>query len=808
MSRVLLIALLLPFSALRAQDFSGLEGKDLTRVEDLELAASNGMLALLGVGKPLKNGRIDRVSVREDRERRLVIVVALSGFPNGGIQATVLDQTKHAQRWLNNPKVTFDSATGQAEITVELSGQAPEGTAFESTYLKLGINKRNSSVGKEFMFLLPKKWQLAVRPENIVVNVRPVPIGRATQTDPATSNRYRLGGAPAPAAPPPPPPGPGRARPMIVPASDRVARRADVRVAAEAPETETRPFSLTAEYGNRLVIDLRPAAAGKIKVEATWSQGGALALILNGPGQTGYYARQDGASPLRLEFDLTPELLAKGEGWRVSLANFSRAAASGSIRALYPAGSGAVESSIIATKVFIPQSVAIRQRAVFTAGLTSSQTDSGLTGPAAEPIDLLATLRSDVNFDLQRVSEILGISSRVYPDRNTAKGTFYFLPRAYHLRWDPSARYGMSILYRTDTPDSNSAQVQMSAHLNAGIGTADLNIAALLLQAYVRRNNQRFSELRLLRMPLDSAPKLSFADDLRHLYDVPTDRVVIREISDALAEVRVDWVTDARTATDMQTELVTRGLSGRAVLNPQGQTVSSQSVPVDISLRDPGTYGLLSWRRGEPWRNETRYPVTVKRLHALMLDVQDGTPTVLSWALGDSVLPPQARLMVDTTVVPAWVDTLALRTWVEYTVAQRCDPCDRQALTDIRGGSSFAERQLITFQTLTPLADMSAAVITVQVRSRYLRPEAGAMQEAAALMLNADTRDFPATAIYPPVLEDSTATPPPFFEYKVTVVMRDGTEHAGASWIPSSRLRVFIGTAQVRQSLGFVPGTP
>ncbi len=800
MHRFLIIALLVPLYGLHAQDFSGLEGKDLTRVDDLDIVASNGVLSLLGPGRGLNNAKIDRVQVREDRERRLVVIVSYSGLPRGGLQATVLDQTKRPQRYLDAPKVNIDSSTNQVEITVNMDSHAPEGTSLESTYLKLSYNKQGKSVGKEFQFLLPKRWQLAIRPENMIVLVRPAPIGRAR--DAAAANRYRLdlgGGTP----PPQPPPQPGR------PIRTIGVRRMEMRAAAVEPELQTRPFSLTDEFGNRLVLDVRPAAAGKIVVAATWSQPVALAMILNGPGQTGYYARQDGNSPLRLEFDVTAELFAKGEGWRVSLVNFSRGPASGSLQLTYPTGTGSVQSTISTTKIRIAPSIAIRPTAVFTTGLTAAQRDSGMSGPGNETIDLLGGLQSDVNFDVHRASEMLGISGRLYKDRNAAAGTFYFLPRAYHLRWDPSARYGMSILYRTDSPDTNTAQVQMSAHLNAGIGTNDLNIAALLLQSYVRRNHLPGTELRLLRMPLDAAPKLSFSDDLHRLYDVPVDRVVIREISDALAEVRVDWVTDARTATDMQTELLARGLSGQAVLDPQGEVVASQGIPVDISLRDPATYGLLNWRREELWRNETHYPITVKRLHALMLDAQDGTPTVLSWALGDSVLQPQGRLQVDTATVPTWVDANALRMWIEYGVAQRCETCDRQALADIRGGASFAERQSITFTMLTPLASIAgSAAITVQVRSRYLRPDAVTMQEAAPLTLSADSRDFPATTIYPPAVEDSASLPGPFFEYRLNVVMSDGTQHAGTTWIPSSALTVFIGTVQVRQSLGFLPGTP
>jgi hypothetical protein len=802
---MLTAALLLPCPSLQGQNFSGLESKELTALQDLDLLASNGLLSLLNAGKNI-NGRIDHVLVRADRERQLVILVSYSGFQPGGFTATVEDQTKQPQHWLNHPHVDSDSLPGQVEITVDLdTTHVPEGTLLESTYLKLGFNKRGKGLGKEYRFLLPKKWQRAIRPENVVVVVRPVPIGAAGRSDPATVNRFRVNGSVPP--PPPPPPGPGPGGVVAGGAGRYRERRVFVReTAAAGPATEARPFSIAA--GNRFVVDIRPAAAGKIVADATWGQPGALALILNGPGQTSYYARQDGTSPLHLEFDLTPGQLSLGEGWRLSVVNFGGAPADGSVRVSFPTGSGTFVSPILATRVIVPQTVVMRPGAVFTAGLTTAQRDSGLRGPGAETINLLEALHTDpaVNFDMRQVAEVLGINSQLYRDQGVTSGTFYFVPRAFHLVWDPSSLFDMSILYRTSAEGADSAKVQMSTHLDAGIGTTDISIAALLLQAYVRKHHLPLTELRLVRMPLDSTPRLSFADDLRRLYDISADHVVIREISDALAEARVDWVTDERTATDMQTELVAHGLSGQAMLSPQGHAAPVQSVPVKISLRDPETYGSVAWRRGEMWRNETRYPITVKRLHALMLDVPSGEPTVLSWSLGDSVVQPHGRLLIDSTVVPSWVDSLSLRAWIEYGVAQNCESCDQLALADISGGTVMLRRQNITFRTLTPLADIGASALTIEVRSRYLRPDATTLGNAPPLVLGLDSHEFTGAPIFPPPAVDTTANAAPSFEYRITVVMRDGTEHAGTTWIPSTRTNVFIGTAQIQQSLGSLPG--
>jgi hypothetical protein len=60
---------------------------------------------------------------------------------------------------------------------------------------------------------------------------------------------------------------------------------------------------------------------GAIAATLTWTSGDCpLSLILNGPGQVGFFARKDGASPLSLEFAVTEQQIAKGSDWTLTVA--------------------------------------------------------------------------------------------------------------------------------------------------------------------------------------------------------------------------------------------------------------------------------------------------------------------------------------------------------------------------------------------------------------------------------------------------------------------------------------------------------
>jgi hypothetical protein len=84
-------------------------------------------------------------------------------------------------------------------------------------------------------------------------------------------------------------------------------------------------FHVNRAFGDRDDYDLTLTRPGRLRLRAVWrGTAASLALILNGPGQVGYYARKDGGTPLAIDFELTPALLQRGENWRVSIVNFGR----------------------------------------------------------------------------------------------------------------------------------------------------------------------------------------------------------------------------------------------------------------------------------------------------------------------------------------------------------------------------------------------------------------------------------------------------------------------------------------------------
>jgi PEGA domain len=91
-----------------------------------------------------------------------------------------------------------------------------------------------------------------------------------------------------------------------------------------APGTITKSFALSDAFGSREIVQFQVAQPGRIVLEAHWAGNTPLALILNGPGRGGAYARKDGVSPLTVEYFVTSQDISSGNGWRASIVNFSR----------------------------------------------------------------------------------------------------------------------------------------------------------------------------------------------------------------------------------------------------------------------------------------------------------------------------------------------------------------------------------------------------------------------------------------------------------------------------------------------------
>jgi hypothetical protein len=304
-------------------------------------------------------------------------------------------------------------------------------------------------------------------------------------------------------------------------------------------------------------------------------------------------------------------------------------------------------------------------------------------------------------------------------------------------------------------------------------------------------------------------PVVSLADSLGAHFDIPTDDLVATVFSDVLAEIEVSWVTDEITKENIELVLGRgQGLGGDVTFTLDSEPESRISIPARVRLADQATFGRIPWQRDAQWQNQTPYPLRLKRLHALLFE--GDTPIVYSWRLGDTEVPPKARVAWQAENIPAWLDTRASRMWVEYAVVADCAACTESVMRTITyGAGRAAARETIRVVSLTPLADLGAIEIGVRLRSRYFNSEGGEPTTSAPVVVDADRGEFDGGRVYLVDRQPGEERPDdPLFEYQVEVVMPDGTIHRPPPdrWIPGHRSRLLIGKVQVEESLGYLPG--
>ncbi|NOT33914.1 MAG: hypothetical protein HOP12_07065 [Candidatus Eisenbacteria bacterium] len=446
------------------------------------------------------------------------------------------------------------------------------------------------------------------------------------------------------------------------------------------------------------------------------------------------------------------------------------------------------------------KSSAIRKYDRFQFGLGQPEIDKGAKGPGASAIRPFSegVKTEDINLDLSR---ILNVSPDVYQDRTAASGVFYYLPNSYHLRWAPEAGYDLKQLY-SSAAQGQAGEVMMAARLDASVGPREERVAAGIVRDYAQRHGLVFTELRPLA--IDSVA-VSFASSLG-IYEIPADKVAVHGLSDVLGQLDVAWVTSERTRDFILEALLQDiGVSGSVTFQPTGGALGPRQVDVRMLLADDQTFGAFEWRRGEPWRNQTAYPITLRYLHALRH--HPGSPAVVhSWSLGETRIAPGGVVNWNAARVPAWLDGEVQRFWLDYTVDRNCKPCDQQVVSALTGGVTRNGSTQITFHTLTPLADLAAHELSVEVRSRFFDPEARAERVRTTIL----TRDGAEFTVGPLFIEERDASAAsdsqPLFYYRLSAVLKDGQSLKGAQeWIPSAGLRVPIGLHQLEASLGSLP---
>lgn len=175
-SLMIAVVLAIPVMTSYSQNFSGLEGKSLAKVDDI----ASGLISLIGSGG--LEGKVTAVRVTSDTERSLKLQVEYTGFATAYMHAEVLSSTKTIQNEVRESGLDLTGKTSPVSIDLSIRDDLPEGFKLESAFLQIRVSKNQSAVGGLiFLFAMNKEWQKEIRAENLVLQAKLEPVGVTSQ---------------------------------------------------------------------------------------------------------------------------------------------------------------------------------------------------------------------------------------------------------------------------------------------------------------------------------------------------------------------------------------------------------------------------------------------------------------------------------------------------------------------------------------------------------------------------------------------------------------------------------------------------
>ncbi len=419
-------------------------------------------------------------------------------------------------------------------------------------------------------------------------------------------------------------------------------------------------------------------------------------------------------------------------------------------------------------------------------------------GPDDKPLSFWGDfIYSDVDFESQ--NKITSVSLNIYPDKNPNSGIFYYLPIAYDIKYDKERGYSFNMDYGTSRTDGSENRVRMSGTLTSGISLYEVQFIRNLMDAY-RLQNPGLKLEKPLPLPISETPVITLGDELKNF---GITNVNINNASSITDPIEFSWATDGTTAAELENLLrANSGIIGRMKIKPQGTTLPTQEIPVRIRLIDENTFGRFGMTptdfRTKNWRNETPFPVRLKYVHYMIIDKnRDGkeSPIIYSWDLANKEVPSKNQVKFNIAAIPQWLDNYKgkqARIWLEYSVVDTCAPCNENVFKKIVSSTTRPQLSDVVFRLIPFFDEYKVSYLDIEIKSLQGDPSGRSEVNFPAIHITKDSSDYVAGKIYVPSGTN------PAFDYRVTVVTKDGTEMKSA-WISRNSLSVPFGSFQLKE---------
>src|SRR5438045_2050304 len=106
-------------------------------------------------------------------------IALICAFENTILKVQAINRQKKKQDEIKRAELQLPGAAAPLTCTLTLDPGVEKGRVLESPFLRIEITKEADKPGQVINYALNKTWKVDIDPENVVVTIKPQPIGSA-----------------------------------------------------------------------------------------------------------------------------------------------------------------------------------------------------------------------------------------------------------------------------------------------------------------------------------------------------------------------------------------------------------------------------------------------------------------------------------------------------------------------------------------------------------------------------------------------------------------------------------------------------
>lgn len=398
--------------------------------------------------------------------------------------------------------------------------------------------------------------------------------------------------------------------------------------------------------------------------------------------------------------------------------------------------------------------------------------------------DIKVLLQGD---QYQSFFEKLNIFHIIFEDKNAKSNVYYYFPDMYTLKWDKETNdYDFNIYYMSS--DEGKGSVLINTQLSPQISTTDIKLAEQLLSAKLGKS------IKLMPMPLRDVPEVNFGATLTN-FNVSPESINASIPSDYHKPIKLDWRMDSNVDDFVGAMLNKIGVNINLDLRPYGDDESVISIPVNLEVNSPVTYGKISFDNtnalASGWINNLDYPVIPKNLILIRKNgaynyFQSIPLESIEIGLGETYLPDAAA----KTKIGNANNVAGL--WMDYAINNDCNVCNQTVKKKIIGGTSGSQLTKLDIQILNALEYSKAHSFKLNIKSIQADPNGINEIEFPAMTIAEDGVALETKQLFVPEGDELS------YQYQLIMINNDGSVKESA-WKQSNSNLLVLGENQIKE---------